>query len=184
MKYTKHLSASLRKRYTELQAEAIGSLSLRDETALYQAILTEAVEKHAKVADELASTTDLKQKAGLRALLDVCQSEIFYVGNQVRDMVLAASKLENDERSYNLSLVNGFTATILQEFDAILARMSFVTEVDVAEIRAQFMAGAKEKLLTVQSTINQGSIIDMASGMPADMEARMMDEATAPRRIA
>lgn len=185
MKYTRYLNTELKERYAELQAEAIGELSLRDEVVLYQSILSDAVQKHSKVHEELSKETDLKKRAGLAALLDVYQSQVLHVGDKVKDMVLAAAKLENDERTMVIGLMDGFANALCNTFEAVIAdKFRYVPDADVDEVRQAIRGEARERMATLMSTINQGSIIDMASGMPADMEAQMMDSMTAPRRTA
>jgi len=170
MKYARHLSKAMRESYLTLQAETIGSVSLRDELSIFQTFFTDALERYNRMEAQFEAA-EAKMKLVMRQHVDDARRDVLNIGQAVRDMAVAAGKLENDERAMSVSLVHGMLAKMCQAVDA---------EINDPAVGRRIAERARIEMLSVESVLAARMPNEATALLPADDEARMMDS-TVPR---
>lgn len=96
-------------------AKAHQLLSLREELSILQYMLGEALESYAKVIDA-CQNKDLGLDQRL-SLLSKAKEQVYYASDKVRDMALAAKRLEEDGKQVDLSVVHAAITQMVEIVD-------------------------------------------------------------------
>lgn len=114
MRYAQYLSEAFRERLSVLERNAIGALSLRDELLIMHDICGRAAASYEAALAQSAKTENLEQRM---RLVHFATEYLVAALNEVRDMTVAAKRVEESGRVVDVSVVHALVAQTCQILD-------------------------------------------------------------------
>jgi len=149
-KYAAYLGSVLTTKVDKLQEHSIRALSLRDEVSILEMLLGDTLEMLAKATE--AMNEDRITLGERVTIMGKVKSQVYEAANQLRDMMLAAKRLEEDSKQVDISILHAMVTQTVEIVDDEM--LSMEDGLMRAGVSPQFMmdkiaSRLRENLLTV-----------------------------------
>jgi hypothetical protein len=144
MRYAKYLTGAIGKRIEQLHQKQMVALSLLDEVSVMQEIAGQAVGNYERAFEKSLEVEDLQQRMRLQNLAAAYVVEAL---NQVRDMTVAAARVQDSGKAVDMMTVGSAIAQLMQ-FMEMEARSQLH---DPDQFMKRVTEHVNEKLLTVEA---------------------------------
>lgn len=144
MRYSSYLKTSLKNRIEALHAKQQQALSLLDEVSVMQELCGQALGNYERAYEASLEIVDLESRMRVQA---IATSYVVEVLNQVRDMTVAAARIQDSGKVVDMMTVHSVMAELMVFLECEAKRHLSEPELFLAAMNSHI----QEHLLTVDS---------------------------------